>query len=88
MREREKIAMVRKLHSNSAPIEEILVFLRKENASRIDSIRLLHLGTGIGLGEAKRIVFLSKTWSDRFASDEAFLDALLRGLDAKEEAAA
>jgi hypothetical protein len=62
--------------------------MREREKIAMVRIRLLHLGTGIGLGEAKRIVFLSKTWSDRFASDEAFLDALLRGLDAKEEAAA
>jgi ribosomal protein L7/L12 len=66
-------------------MEEILGFLRIQNASKIDSIRLLHLGTGIGLGEAKRLVFLSATWQDRLKQDEAFLESIMENLEKLEK---
>ena len=81
MREREKLAKVKHLYSASSPVEDIVAFLRKERATKIESVRLLHLGTGMSLAEAKKTVFLSKTWSDRFESDEQFLDALLQDVE-------
>ena len=81
MREREKIRMVKQMQAASASVETILASLRKVDTTKINSIRILHLATGLPLGEAKRVVFLSQTWSDRFTSDEAFLDSLLKNVD-------
>ncbi len=78
MREREKIATVKHLSLTSAPIEQIFAFLRKEKSTKVESVRLLHLGTRMSLGDAKKAVFRSRTWSDRLGSDEAFLDSLLQ----------
>jgi len=87
MKDREKVARVKHLYTASSATEDILAFLRKEGSTKIDSVRLLHLGTGVSLTEAKKIVFLSQTWSDRFASDEQFLDSLLLEVDRTSKAA-
>jgi len=87
MTDREIVAKVKHLHTASSPAEDIVAFLRKEGSTKVDSIRLLHLGTGMSLTEAKKIVFLSQTWSDRFQSDEQFLDSLLLEVDRTSKAA-
>ncbi len=87
MRDREKLARVKKLNGK-ASLESILTFLRQEHTSKINSIRLLHLGTGRPLGEAKKLVFQSRTWSDRYETDEKFLDSLLQELNTLEDSEA
>ena len=90
MREREKLAKVKHMSLDSAPMEDIVAFLRNVDSTKVESVRLLHLGTSMSLGEAKKAVFLSRTWNDRLESDEAFLDSLLQEKvhAAKSEAAA
>jgi len=60
--------------------EDILLFLRSNNCSKIDSIRALILLKDISLREAKETVHFSETWKDTKDTDEklhAGLEAIL-----------
>lgn len=50
--------------------EGLVSFLRRAGCSKIDSIAILKDALGIGLGSAKELVHLSKTWEDRRDADD------------------
>jgi hypothetical protein len=62
--------------SGGAPIEEILTVLRDHGVSKAFSIRALaELGV-TDLGNAKKLVHFSKTWSDVRTRDDRFHESL------------
>jgi hypothetical protein len=62
----------RRRHDAGNSIEDLIKYLRDEGCSKIDSMSILISGCGIGLGEAKRVIHFSPTWSDRKETDDAF----------------
>jgi len=65
---------------NNNSVEDILVHLRSNGASKIGSMKVLMACLEIPLSDAKKIVHLSKTWSDVYSSHNAFQDALEKSL--------
>lgn len=53
-------------------IEEVLLFLRRNECSKTDSIRALILVKDLSLTEAKKIVHFSEAWKDTREADEGF----------------
>ncbi|GAA0928946.1 hypothetical protein [Virgisporangium aurantiacum] len=52
--------------------DDLIADLRRRGLEKIDCIVVLHVATGIPLGEAKPLVHFSPAWSDRRESDERF----------------
>jgi hypothetical protein len=69
---RQAIALL----SVDTPIEVVLEFLRERGFNKIDSINFLTLYAGLQLSEAKEVIHLSETWSDRLVVDEQLHDRL------------
>jgi hypothetical protein len=59
-----------RLKGKGLPMEGILRFFRANEASITESMRLLTRLENISLGEAKRIVHFSETWTDFRAGSE------------------
>ena len=57
---------------HEATIEDVLLFLRRNECSKIDSIRALMLVRDLSIAEAKEIVHFSQAWKDSRESDEGF----------------
>lgn len=66
----------RTMLSSGASTEEVLAKLRERGCSKIDSIRVLMQITNIPLGEAKRVVHLSKAWEQERETHDAFHKSL------------
>ena len=66
----------RRMLADGASIEEVLVFLRQHEYSKIASIKAVRQLLGVDLREAKRIVHLSDAWQDRRQQDDEFHEAL------------
>jgi ribosomal protein L7/L12 len=58
--------------SGGRGVDAILSFLRANECSKVESIRLLMAVTGWPLGEAKRRVHSSPVWDDVRERDEEF----------------
>lgn len=56
--------------------EELIADLRAEGCSKIESIAVLREVLGVNLGDAKRLVHCSSTWSDVRHRDDEFHDQL------------
>jgi len=63
--------------------DEILAVLRAAGATPLPSMKVLRNTTGIGLGEAKRLVWLSPVWADELPAHVRLEDELLAALDAE-----
>lgn len=61
-------------------VEDILSSFRSQGANKIDCIVLMTRLTNISLGEAKRVVHLSATWSDFKEPDEEFHEQLWKAI--------
>ena len=61
--------------------DEILVRLRSDGYSIIDSIRGLAEGAGMSLGAAKEAVHFSPAWADQREQNEAFHEMVERAFD-------
>ena len=72
----EVVNNCRMIVRNSGSVEAAIKQLREFGFSKIDTIKTLMMSEGLSLGDAKRIVHLSETWSDRVASDDQFVDGL------------
>lgn len=65
---------------NNESIEDILIHLRSNGASKIATIKCLMAALEISLSDSKKIVHLSKAWSDVYSDHNAFQDALEKAL--------
>lgn len=59
-----------RLKGEGLPLEDILRFFRANGASITESMKLLTRLEKVNLGEAKKIVYFSETWSDFRAGSE------------------
>jgi ribosomal protein L7/L12 len=50
--------------------EEIIHALRQRGASQMESLKVIRSVYGVDTGEAKKIIDLSPTWSDMWASNQ------------------
>jgi ribosomal protein L7/L12 len=70
----------RKLIAQDDGTEKVLTYLRENGLWKIPAIKAIKELMGVGTGEAKEIVDLSKTWADTWEADNRlhnlFLDAL------------
>ncbi|HJR08810.1 MAG TPA: hypothetical protein VJ842_16235 [Pyrinomonadaceae bacterium] len=57
-------------------IEAVLLFLKQQGCSKIDSILALRDLKGMNLKDGKETVHLSQTWQDRRDADEHLWDEL------------
>jgi ribosomal protein L7/L12 len=62
--------------SRDRDIEALLAYLRNSGFSKLSSIRAVMEITGATLAEAKKIVHLSRAWSDRREQDDEFHEKL------------
>jgi len=65
----------------TAPIEELIALLRREGASKIDTILVLKHVRGTQIYEAKNLVDSSPTWADVRERDAAFHEDLFRAAE-------
>jgi ribosomal protein L7/L12 len=56
--------------------DEIILFLRTQGCSKVESIAVLANSLGIGLGQAKKVVHLSVVWADTRERDEKIQTSL------------
>jgi ribosomal protein L7/L12 len=70
------LAQAEQLQRDGRDIDDILVFLRAQGCSKIDSIKLLMQLSNLTLAEAKERVHCSRAWDDTRAADEALHEAL------------
>jgi hypothetical protein len=73
--------MVARLMREGLSRDEILIRLRSEGYSIIDSIRGLVEGSGMSLGAAKEAVHLDPAWADQREQNEAFHEMVERAFD-------
>jgi len=57
-------------------MEAFLFGLRQKGADKIDSIKILKTAMNVSMAQAKSLVDRSETWSDRYADDHAFHEAV------------
>jgi ribosomal protein L7/L12 len=77
MRTRPELAVLcRALRARGFSDEDLMVFLRAEGCSKIDSIAVLREVLDLKLGEAKAFVHLSEAWGDVRERDDAFHETL------------
>ncbi len=67
-----------------ASLDDVVVFLRDQGASKIDCIIVIRGVYGMGIKEAKRAVHFSSAWSDVRQRDEGFWDELEDSLNKDE----
>ena len=60
--------------------DDLVAFLRTQGCSKVESMAIVARACGVGLGEAKEIVHLSKAWADTRERDERFQQSLEAGL--------
>ena len=63
--------------------DELLAALRAAGANPLNSMRVLVESTGVGLGEAKQIVWASPVWADELGDQIRLEDEILAALDAE-----
>ena len=76
-------AIVARMMREGVPQEEILVQLRADGYSILDSIKALTVGAGLSLADAKQAVHLSRAWADRREQNEAFHEHLSKTSDSE-----
>jgi len=57
-------------------LEPVLFSLREKGADKIDSIKIVRTVLNLSIAQAKSLVDRSETWSDRYADDHAFHEAV------------
>jgi ribosomal protein L7/L12 len=57
-------------------LEPVLFELREKGADKIDSIKIIKSSMHVSMAQAKSLVDRSETWSDRYADDHAFHEAV------------
>src|SRR5579859_1812463 len=57
-------------------LEPVLFELREKGADKIDSIKIIKSSMNVSMAQAKSLVDRSETWSDRYADDHAFHEAV------------
>jgi ribosomal protein L7/L12 len=57
-------------------LETLLFELRGKGADKIDSIKIVKSAMNVSMAQAKSLVDRSETWSDRYADDRAFHEAV------------
>ena len=72
------VATAREMMSRGGSVEEVLSLLRRRGCSKVESIKLLIVIAGLGLGEAKRQVHHSDIWHDRREADDELHASLER----------
>jgi hypothetical protein len=65
--------------------DEILAELRAAGATPVPSMKVLCSTAGMGLGEAKRLVWSSPVWADELPAHLGLEDELLAALDVETE---
>lgn len=65
-------------HNN---IEYVLMYLKEKGYSIIESMIMLTELQGLDLGEAKKLVHFSETWSDVRERNEEFHKSILKALE-------
>ena len=65
--------------------DEIVAALRAAGATPVPSMKVLCETTGIGLGEAKQLVWSSPVWADELPAHLSLVDELLAALDVEPE---
>ena len=73
-RRKQLLRSARQMQLRGRSVEEILVSLRDEGASAMESIKAMRELLGISLGEAKDLVHHSHAWSDLRGLHEAVHD--------------
>jgi hypothetical protein len=76
----------RRMYNSGSSIEEVLTFLRRRGATKVESIRLLSELSGLASDEAKPAVHWSDTWRDVRAADEALHTTIERAAKQLREA--
>lgn len=71
------VARARELCDESLDWEAVMSVLRGEGFSKTDCIRATIEAHKVSLGEAKRLVHESKTWSDLRESDNCLIDKIV-----------
>lgn len=64
------------LRAQGATSEDIVLFLRAQGCSKVESIAAIARILEVALGRAKEIVHTSKTWEDIRERDDRFHDSL------------
>jgi hypothetical protein len=67
----------RALRARGFSDEDLMIFLRAEGCSKIDSIVVLREVLNLNLAEGKALVHLSKAWGDVRERDDTFHEALI-----------
>lgn len=70
----------KKLRAGSG-LEPLLFELRVMGADKIDSIKIVKSAMNVNMGQAKSLVDRSETWSDRYADDCAFHQAVREAVE-------
>ena len=73
---RDLVLAAKEMLSDGSDVDAVLVLLRSNECSKVESIRLLMDVTGCTLGEAMRQVHLSPVWRDVRERHEEFHAAL------------
>jgi len=58
--------------------EDLMYELRKQNCSKVNTMRIMVELKGLSLSQAKELVHSSNTWNDKKASDEKFQDQIIK----------
>lgn len=74
------IKLYKKLRDSGVDAEAQMQSLRADGCSKIETIEIFVEHGKMDLGDAKQLVYNSRTWSDTKAADEAFEAAIIRGL--------
>lgn len=72
------VGIVKDMMSTGASLEDVIAFLRRQTGSKVKSMAVLSLATGISLNESKRVVHYSPAWSDLRERDDAFHEGVER----------
>ncbi len=78
----------RRMLLDNSDLESILSFLRQHECTMVDSMRMVAELQSVDIGEAKRLVHFSETWSDVRLQNEAVHEALLKEFDNPTQSAA
>ena len=77
MKDKEEVlARCKTEYEREHNIESVLLLLRENGYSKVQSIKTLIETLQIPIDEAKRVVHLSQAWRDRYHTDEKFHDLL------------
>jgi ribosomal protein L7/L12 len=62
-------------------LEALLCELRQKGADKIDSIKIVKAAMSLTMAQSKSLVDRSDTWSDRYADDQDFHEAVRKAAE-------